>query len=157
MQRNQAREFVHRLPRQAFLGRVIGLERHIEHPHADQHSEWGSHPAVIAAVHDADQYAENDYMHQTLDVLAVVDGAHSGNESQQKRDSWRRTHVRYRRRRWRRVGRIASSGRRARRGWSWSRHVFLTVDGSGKHSPGALAQRLATGSAIQIGRCFWMI
>ena len=66
----------------ASLRRLVRVENLVENPETNQQ------PKEPETVHHPHQDHEHQNVHNGLDVLAVVHGAHSGDKPQQRRGSW---------------------------------------------------------------------
>src|ERR1700722_2572468 len=174
--RHNARKLIHRLAQLPTLRRVVRLKGHVENPDGDHHPEQRLQILAHFIVTDnADEKSEDHHMNEALHILAVVDGAHARNETEQEGQSRRSSRVRYsgtrslrssvrcrfrrlvgrwfRRREWRRRRR----GRRRRRCPCRPVRMLLAVDGSIGWAAACFAQRLSALPAISYGRSLWMI
>ena len=81
---DDAGELVDGVTKLSLLRRMIRLEGHVSPPHRDEHREQRRQARGGIGTHDADQNAQNHYVQQSFHILAVVNRADTGNQSQQE-------------------------------------------------------------------------
>ena len=146
----------------ALAGGVIGLQSHVHDPHADEDAKERFQIAGRARAGDRNQQPEDDGVHQALGVLAVIDGAHSGDEAQQAGEARRHIVGGDGSREWR-GGRgggflrdVVHHGR-SRGAFGGGRRMLVAENGALRGALAFVAERLAAGAAISHGRRIGMI
>src|SRR5579884_4217237 len=73
---------------------MVSLKWHVAIENGYQHAEQRLGGRAVRGAGQADQQAEDDGMYQSLDVLAVINGCHTGNQTEKERQTGRGPHRR---------------------------------------------------------------